>query len=503
MPEDLHIILHCRLYDLPFVGAGFNLNELMHVRSRIALSVLIASFTFISIASAATWTNVPVDSSGNVAIGPTSALSGNVNVSGTLSLYGVAVSTSTGITASGSPLSSEITYWTSNGTNVGGSAGLLIINTPTTTAGDAYVSIAPQGNYGSGSHTSSDGALNVDNSLNPNSFGEELYNSNNAATAPLLMVRDNYSTSSQGVAGIEILNNSTDPYPTISMRKNGYVPLEFIDTSLNNASGAGEFQINDRNDVLRIEGRQGDNSQYNVAALFGRSSNGGQIVFGGLGDILQTPANAGLFNVIEGQSSTMDYVDISSTSTSNIGNVFKITSAGNVIASGTITQAGVPVIQTIKQFLAPLGNFYPPGGSTNDVPTVNTVYVAKFYLPASLTVNTIGITITTAAAGSATRLGIYSEDGNTKYIDTSVTSTATGYATSSVASVVLNPGTYWEAYSMNTTTIKAAGWINSDYWGDSVLLHGKATNTASTTLPATLGTILSNGNNGLYELLTN
>jgi len=61
----------------------------------ISVGIVIGTFSAIGFASASTWTNLPVDGSGNVTIGPTSTLSGNVNVSGTLSEYGVAVPTST------------------------------------------------------------------------------------------------------------------------------------------------------------------------------------------------------------------------------------------------------------------------------------------------------------------------------------------------------------------------------------------------------------------------
>lgn len=85
-------------------------------RILVSAAIIVGAFSAIGLASASTWTNLPVDGSGNVVIGPTSTLSGNVNVSGTLSVYGVVVSTSTGGGGGGGASTTTANTWTANQT---------------------------------------------------------------------------------------------------------------------------------------------------------------------------------------------------------------------------------------------------------------------------------------------------------------------------------------------------------------------------------------------------
>lgn len=213
-----------------------------------------------------------------------------------------------------------------------GTSGFVYVLTPTSTNGVAMVTIAPTGGYGQGNHFSTEGDLNINGSNNTSSPLLQLYNNNGNINAPMLMIWNDTSTNPNGDSPIEVYDLATDPNPAISIRKNGYVPLEFIDLSQNNASGAGTFQWDDRNDVLRFEGRNATDGGYDVAGLYNRPASGGQFVWGGV-NTFQVPSNAGLFNIIKDESSSLDYLDIGSTST-NLTNVLRITSSGVIYYPG-------------------------------------------------------------------------------------------------------------------------------------------------------------------------
>lgn len=85
---------------------------------------------------------------------------------------------------------------------------------------------------------------------------------------------------------------------------------------------------------------------------------------------------------------------------------------------------------------------------------VNTTqYLARIYLPFQITVNSITIDIVTKTTDGTLDLTIYSENGQTQLIAvTTATITTTGHVTTSVSSVVLNPGIYYFSANTNSTT---------------------------------------------------
>jgi hypothetical protein len=179
-----------------------------------------------------------------------------------------------------------------------------------------------------------------------------------------------------------------------------------------------------------------------------------------------------------------------------------------VDVSNTITKkiTYANLMPTITKFLAPNGGLFPES-HTSDTVTANRVYAAKCFLPGVMTVNSIGIQITTGgSAGAKANLGVYTPDGNTKLIDSGAIDVASsGFKSASVAGYVLLPGVYWIVYSFTDTGVHANGPINLGYLGGGdTSMFGYATNTTSANvLPSTLGTINSTGNNGSNILLSN
>lgn len=93
-------------------------------------------------------------------------------------------------------------------------------------------------------------------------------------------------------------------------------------------------------------------------------------------------------------------------------------------------------------FMTPV---YPLAATSNLYTNSNTTgYVGMFVVPAPITVNTLHVHVSNYTASGTLKIGIYSEDGQTKYIDvTTSTISATGLKTMTVSSVLLPRGTYY------------------------------------------------------------
>lgn len=134
-------------------------------------------------------------------------------------------------------------------------------------------------------------------------------------------------------------------------------------------------------------------------------------------------------------------------------------------------------------------------GTLGSVFTANQTIVYKFFLPRTITVNSITTEILTLLAASKVGCGVYSLDGNTRLIDSGpLDSSTTGAKTTAVSAVVLAGNAYyWAAFNVTSaTTLQFAetfirpGVVN----GGSATFLGVAANASSAgQLPATLGVI--------------
>ncbi len=132
---------------------------------------------------------------------------------------------------------------------------------------------------------------------------------------------------------------------------------------------------------------------------------------------------------------------------------------------------------------------YPLSAIANLTTNVNTTgYVGMFVIPAPITVNTIHVYVSNYTASGTLKLGIYSEDGQVKYIDvTTSTITAVGLKSITVPSVLLSRGTYYIVAVPTGTSnfdIRAAF---SD--ADAVMTNPTGKKVVSGTLSVTAGTL--------------
>ena len=140
---------------------------------------------------------------------------------------------------------------------------------------------------------------------------------------------------------------------------------------------------------------------------------------------------------------------------------------------------------------------YPSATSTAGIGSANQVRVFRFYLAADLTVNRIAFRFG-AQSGNNCAVGVYSDDGNTKLIDSGaiaiVANTLSDIALG--APVALTAGHYWLAYTMDNTTptihvVTLATAIRTVLNATTVQTGTAANASASAVLPATLGAITS------------
>lgn len=134
--------------------------------------------------------------------------------------------------------------------------------------------------------------------------------------------------------------------------------------------------------------------------------------------------------------------------------------------------------------------------------TANQVKAWRFFLPIRITIAELSFNLSTTSAGGNISMGIYSSDGNTRHIDTGPILTTAGGVKRTVlgATVTLDPGFYWLAWTADNGTCRPSGVNNSAAFlnvlnGDGNNFQwGAAGNSSSGgQLPATLGGVATQG----------
>jgi len=158
---------------------------------------------------------------------------------------------------------------------------------------------------------------------------------------------------------------------------------------------------------------------------------------------------------------------------------------------------------TTEKDITPVGGTF----STSATGGTNTVYVIRFTLSRKLTVTTVHMSVGTGSVGNNLSFGIYSNDGNTKLVDSgAISTTSTGIKSVTLGSpVTLDAGVYLFAYATQNTTMRYAGFtaLNStamDIANATVTVFATAANSASSgAIPSTTGA-LTPVNSGLNPM---
>lgn len=110
------------------------------------------------------------------------------------------------------------------------------------------------------------------------------------------------------------------------------------------------------------------------------------------------------------------------------------------------------------------------GMSNITINSNTTGYTSSFTLPAQITVNKLSVACTTATTAGTIKIGIYSEDGQTKHIDiTTASISATGIVTTAVSAVTLSAGRYYAVIvPVSTTNIN----LRSAAMADEIITNG-------------------------------
>jgi len=156
---------------------------------------------------------------------------------------------------------------------------------------------------------------------------------------------------------------------------------------------------------------------------------------------------------------------------------------------------GSPSGATMVSYLPqPLFGLYTVGSEGGMSATV--AYVGAFNLPAAITVNKISFNVSSHTTNGVMRVGVYSEDGQTKEIDvTSGTITGTGVVTVSVSAVTLSTGNHYIAMvgdgtvnvSISTFIPSASGEISWSQGGvSSEPIYSGTVSTTGGNLPSTI-----------------
>jgi len=151
---------------------------------------------------------------------------------------------------------------------------------------------------------------------------------------------------------------------------------------------------------------------------------------------------------------------------------------------------------------------YPQSAGTNQVveSAANKVRVIQFILPYKLVVGHVSAGVTTTSTGSF-NIGIYSSNGNTKWVDSGSLSCATAAVVgASITQVTLQPGVYYEAVAATDTTCGLSGMAGATGIANLFNLNatrvGTATNTLSGgLLPGTLSTITGGSTPLIFALV--
>jgi len=191
-----------------------------------------------------------------------------------------------------------------------------------------------------------------------------------------------------------------------------------------------------------------------------------------------------------------------------------ITLTDNGSGRVTIASTGGPTFNTTGQgyFFGP-GIFEPISVVTRTtgaswVAAPNTVYVIQFTMHVSFQVSKFSINVIGNAIGKHAGFGIYSADGNTKYVDSGAMSVGSiAIVTSSISPVTLSPGTYFWAQTSDGSTAQ----INistSAGTNDVALMNANASfpryalaanASAAGVLPATLGALTAASGVTLFD----
>jgi hypothetical protein len=179
------------------------------------------------------------------------------------------------------------------------------------------------------------------------------------------------------------------------------------------------------------------------------------------------------------------------------------TQAQTVVGADDIsvaTSAGATTVRRTAQtgskayWMFPYGSWF--GVAASLITSANQVRVARLYLPTRITVNSIHFNVATPSAGGLCSVGVYSDDGNTKLIDSGAQSTTAGGLVSATlgAAVTLGPGWYWLAYTSDNATSaitgQAAATAQNNVLNGGTAQVGAAANASSAgVLPSTLGTV--------------
>lgn len=125
--------------------------------------------------------------------------------------------------------------------------------------------------------------------------------------------------------------------------------------------------------------------------------------------------------------------------------------AGATGSQGIQGVAGTPAVLGSVYVRRKSGLYYTPNGTPSTlVVTQNRMYCQPFWVGNAITLDRIGIGFTTAASGSAVRLGIYADNGSgypgSLVLDAGTVATATGTGEPEITiNQALTPGLYWLA----------------------------------------------------------
>lgn len=157
---------------------------------------------------------------------------------------------------------------------------------------------------------------------------------------------------------------------------------------------------------------------------------------------------------------------ISVDSASDDGKVPTYNSTTNVFDMTTPGGGGSSAITVIPQSVVPLdtaSNSPTFIASISGAPTV--ALVGQVIIPQSITVNKVTIKVQSTDSDNS-KLALYSQDGQTKYIDETFDTTSTAMVTNTLgAPVALSAGIYYVAYTCQDATGGPGMWSWDTSWG--------------------------------------
>lgn len=193
----------------------------------------------------------------------------------------------------------------------------------------------------------------------------------------------------------------------------------------------------------------------------------------------------------------------------SVGSDGQILVADSTEATGVKWATGGGMSALTDDYLTTEKDITPTGGTftTSASGGTNTVYVIRFTVTRKMTISTVHMSLGTGSVGNNLSFGIYSNDGNTKLVDSgAISTTSTGIKSVTLGSpVTIDAGVYLFAYATQNTTMRYAGFtgLNStamDIANADVTVFATAANSASSgSLPSTTGA-LTPVNSGLNPM---